>query len=79
MTNETAESRIKTIIKRRQEAIQALNKAVKDLPKDMAQFKVGDLVWLEATHLCLPFQTSKLNLKRYGPFKVQKVISPVAY
>jgi len=67
------------MIERRQEAIQALNETAKGLPLSSAQFQIGDQVWVEATHLHLPFQTSKLNPKRYGPFWVQKVISPVAY
>jgi len=78
-TNETAESQIEMMIKWRQEAIQALNKVAKELPENLARFWIGDQVWLEATHLRLPFQTSKLNPKRYGPFWIQKVISPVAY
>jgi len=78
-TNETTETQIKTMIKWRQEAIQALNKAAKGLPENSTQFQIGDQVWLEATHLCLPFQTLKLNPKRYRPFQIQKVISPVAY
>src|SRR5258708_21808876 len=40
---------------------------------------VGTQVWLEGTHLCLPYQATKLAPKRYGPFKVTKEISPVAY
>ena len=45
----------------------------------LAQYKPGDQVWLEATHLKLPHQGSKLNPKCYGPFKVLKEISPVAF
>jgi len=45
----------------------------------MAQYKLGDQVWLEATHLHLPHQKSKLVPKRMGPFWINKVISPVAY
>ena len=44
-----------------------------------AQYKPGDQVWLEVTHLKLPHQGSKLNLKWYGPFKVLREISLVAY
>jgi hypothetical protein len=29
--------------------------------------------------LKLPYQASKLNPKQYGPFHIEKVISPVAY
>src|SRR6266850_2605531 len=44
-----------------------------------ARYKLGDQVWLEATHLCLPHQKSKLVPKRMGPFRINKVVSPVAY
>ncbi len=40
---------------------------------------VGTQVWLEGTHLHLPYQATKLAPKWYGPFKITKEISPVAY
>ncbi len=40
---------------------------------------VGTQVWLEGTHLHLPYQATKLAPKRYGPFEVTKEISPIAY
>ena len=62
-----------------QEATQALNR-IAQTPEDFSiQFSPGSLVWLEATNLRLPFQTSKLNPKRYSPFKILKALSPVAY
>jgi hypothetical protein len=36
-------------------------------------------VWLEVTHLKICHQKTKLKPKRYGPFKIIKEISPVAY
>ena len=78
-TNQTAEERIKIMLQRRQEAIQALNDIAQNPKGIPVRFQKGDQVWLEATNLRLPFQASKLNLKRYGPFKVQKVLSLVAY
>jgi hypothetical protein len=42
-------------------------------------FQVGEQVWLEASNLKLPYQTSKLAPKRQGPFKIIRKISPVAY
>src|SRR5262249_55157917 len=36
-------------------------------------------VWLEATNLKTTHPTSKLAPRRYGPFTVTKVISPVVY
>ena len=43
------------------------------------QFKEGDLIWLEATHLPLDIPTTKLVPKYQGPFQILKQILPVAY
>jgi hypothetical protein len=40
---------------------------------------VGTQVWLEGRNLKLPYQSTKLAPKRYGPFKIIKEVSPVAY
>jgi hypothetical protein len=42
-------------------------------------FKEGDKVWLEGSHLKLPYATMKLAPRRYGPFEVIAKISNVAY
>ena len=42
-------------------------------------YQVGDKVWLEGTNLKLSHPSSKLAARRYGPFRVSKVISPVVY
>jgi len=42
-------------------------------------FSEGDKVWLEGTHLKLPYNTMKLAPRWYGPFKVATKISDVAY
>src|SRR5712672_4100112 len=42
-------------------------------------FKLDDQVWLESKHLALPHQSKKLAPKRVGPFRITKVISPVAF
>jgi hypothetical protein len=44
-----------------------------------SQYKLGEQVWLEATHLKICHQKTKLKPKRYGPFKIIKEISSVAY
>jgi len=36
-------------------------------------------VWLEASNLKLPYHTPKLAPRRQGPFRISKIISPVAY
>lgn len=40
--------------------------------------KVGDQVWLEGKNLAITGH-QKLSPKCYGPFKIMKQISPVAY
>src|SRR5229473_7677348 len=63
---------------RQLQAITAINQSSKQqvIP---SSFAIGAQVWLEGTHLRLPYQVTKLAPKRYGPFKIMKEISPVAY
>src|SRR5712672_2154973 len=77
--NESAEERINTLHQKRAQAIAAINHAAKtsSTPKDI--FKLNDQVWLESKHLTLPHQSKKLAPKRVGPFRITKVISPVAF
>ena len=77
--NEATEDQVKRLLEVQKTAIQAINRITNHPHQIPDQYKVGDQVWLEATHLQLPYQTSKLNPKRYGPFHVQKQISPVAF
>jgi hypothetical protein len=42
-------------------------------------FAKGDQVWLEGTNLKLSHPSAKLGPKRYGPFPIIDVISPVVY
>jgi hypothetical protein len=77
--NQLAEDRVNAMKQWHNQAIQALQKATKT-PRDFRPtYQTEDLVWLEATHLKLPYQATKLNPKRYGPFQIKRVISPVAY
>ena len=75
--NEAAENRAKRMEEAREQATRAINK--KATIKPLAQYKPRDQVWLEATHLKLPNQGTKLNSKCYGPFKILKEISPVVF
>ena len=77
--NDAAKDQVKRLLEVQKTAIQAINRVTKHPHQIPDQYKVGDQVWLEATHLQLPHQTSKLNPKRYGPFHIQKQISPVAF
>ena len=43
------------------------------------KFQTGDLVWLEGHNLKIDWPSVKLAAKRYGPFPVAKVLSPVTY
>ena len=43
------------------------------------RYKTGDLVWLEGRNLRIDRPSVKLAPKRYGPFKIGKVLSPITY
>ena len=36
-------------------------------------------MWLEATHLCIPYPSRKLAPKRHGPFEISQVLSSLTY
>ena len=63
----------------RAQAIEAINRVSNNLGVPPSQFKVNDRVWLDAKNLQLPYQTTKLAPKCYGPFRISKEVSPVAY
>jgi hypothetical protein len=67
------------MMERRAQAIDAINQSNKGKPVIPSQYEVGAQVWLEATHLKIHHQKTKLAPKRYGPFPIIKEISPVAY
>src|SRR5258708_736475 len=76
--NQAVQEWLATMKERRLQAITAINQSSKgqDIP---LSFLVGAQVWLEGTHLRLPYQATKLAPKRYGPFEIIREISPVAY
>ena len=76
--NQAVEDRLKQMMERRAQAVDALNKSAQAF-QPSSQYHQGDRVWLEASNLRFPHQSSKLNPKRYGPFRIVKEISPVAY
>ena len=57
---------LETIRQKQKQAKAAINQLVKQMPP--SQFRVNNLVWLEAKNLALPYQTPKLALKRHRPF-----------
>ena len=75
--NKAMERRVKRMEEAQEQATRAINKKATVAP--LAQYEPGDQVWLEATHLKLPHQGSKLNPKQYSPFKVLKAVSLVAF
>lgn len=77
--NQYTEEQVSRMMQYRQSAIDALQCAAEAPPNFHAAYREGDQVWLEATHLKLPYQATKLNPKRYGPFPIEKVLSPAAY
>jgi len=77
--NQAVERRLEIMTQRRAQAIAAINKTAHKSPTPIEKFKIGDQVWLEASHLKLPYHTPKLAPRRQGPFRVSKIISPVAY
>ena len=47
--------------------------------RDYHGYKKGDQVWLEGGNLRLSHPTAKLVPKRYGPFPITDIISPVVF
>src|SRR6201999_1143597 len=60
-------------------AIDAINQLANNKGAPTPRFQKGDKVWLEARNLKLPYGTPKLLPRRYGPFKISEIVSPVAY
>src|SRR6266436_4213816 len=78
-TNDLVEMRSEAMNQNRRNTIWALNKSSDQNGPPPSQYKPGQQVWLDATHLKLPHQKAKLTPKRLGPFRIIKEISPVAY
>ena len=78
-TNEAMEWQLETMMEKRLVAIDTINQMAKTKAPIPSQYKNRDQVWLEATHLKLQHQKTKLAPKCYGPFRVIKEVSPIAY
>jgi len=70
----------------RKEAEAALQQAADDMARYYDQhrsaaveYKVGDKVWLEGKDIKTDRPSQKLSDRRYGPFKITKVVSPNVY
>jgi hypothetical protein len=77
--NEAVETRVQNMKEKRAQAIDTINRMARQEQVMTSQYKQGEQVWLEATHLKIHHQKMKLRPKQYGPFKIIKEISPVAY
>jgi len=77
--NQTVKDQIRNMMEHWAQAIDAINKAAKGDGSIPEQYTIGDQVWLKGKHLRFPHQKTKLNPKRYGPFKIIKAISSVVY
>ena len=77
--NDLAEERVRKLMENRDQATRAINEAANGNRTVPSQYHIGDQVWLKGKNLKFPHQATKLNPKCYGPFRVIKEISPVAY
>jgi len=90
MTWEERRTKVQAVDERLQEITEACSKAqecIKHAQRLMAErgktkftpYAQRTLVWLEGVNLRTHYPTSKLVLKRYGPFPIKKVLSDVSY
>ena len=70
----------------RKEAEAALHRAADDMARlydqnrgEAVSYQVGDKVWLDGKDIKSDRPSKKLDDKRYGPFKIIKIIGPNAY
>jgi Chromo (CHRromatin Organisation MOdifier) domain len=77
-SNQKAEDYIAKFQKNHLLAILALNKAASAHAPLSCKYSQGQRVWLEGKNLPISHGTIKLSPKRYGPFTITKLISPVA-
>jgi RNase H-like domain found in reverse transcriptase/Reverse transcriptase (RNA-dependent DNA polymerase)/Integrase zinc binding domain/Chromo (CHRromatin Organisation MOdifier) domain len=77
-SNQKAESYVEKFQKNRLMAILALNKAASAHAPLSSKYSQGQRVWLEGKNLPISHGMVKLSPKRYGPFLITKLISPVA-
>jgi hypothetical protein len=79
-----AEERVRLLQKAQEEAIACHNIAMQRMAEwshgvKYTPWKVGDKVWLSAKNLIIPIPKKKLGLKRYGPFPIKAVLSPITF
>ena len=81
-------SNVPTLEERKSRLLQACNDAQEAISKAQSlwqksphflRYHIDQQVWLEGTHLCTTHPMHKLHAKRFGPFKVLEVLSPMTY
>jgi Chromo (CHRromatin Organisation MOdifier) domain len=77
-SNQKAKDYVVKFQKNRLLAILALNKAASAHAPLSSKYSQGQRVWLEGKNLPISHGTIKLSPKRYRPFTITKLISPVA-
>jgi hypothetical protein len=77
-SNQKAKDYVAKFQKNRLMAILALKKAASAHTPVSSKYSQGQRVWLEGKNLPISHGTIKLSPKRYGPFTITKLISPVA-
>jgi Integrase zinc binding domain len=78
LKNQTAEEYLSNLCCNQLMAIHALNKVAHRMKVLPNRWTLGQLVWLEGKNLPLPYGMAKLAPRCHGPFKITKIISPVA-
>jgi hypothetical protein len=78
------EDQIRYLQKIREEAIACHNLAMqcmatRSFGKKFELWKVGEKVWLSAKNLISVLPSKKLAPKRYGPFTVEAILSPITF
>lgn len=83
---ESVDAFVKKMQKAREEAKSALEKAADDMARfydrkrgTAPKYKVGDMVWLDARDIKTDRPSKKLDDKRFGPYKITKVVGPNSY
>jgi hypothetical protein len=79
-----AEERVRLLQKAQEEAITCHNIAMQRMAErshgvKYIPWKVGDKVWLSAKNLIVPIPKRKLEPKKYGPFPIKAVLSPITF
>jgi hypothetical protein len=78
-SNLAASCSVEQLRRYRAMATQALNSAAAHHHPTTNLWTVGQQVWLDAKNLKLSYGTTKLAPRRHGPFRITRVLSPVAY